>query len=182
MIKGFKNFLMRGDVVVVAIGLIVALALSTLIQSFTANVINPIINRAEGKQTIGLGVQLGGKGNTATFINFGGFISSAIYFLIFMAVVYFAIVIPYKAFSARQAVRSCSLSPLLEDLPGMSVRGLAGCRVQVQALRDRAAGGCPRRASLERQPHGRRFALGSGSVEPTLPQRRRPIAPRRAER
>jgi large-conductance mechanosensitive channel len=35
MLRGFKNFLMRGDVVVVAIGLIVALAFSTLIKAFT---------------------------------------------------------------------------------------------------------------------------------------------------
>ena len=102
MIKGFKSFLMRGDVIVVAIGLIVALAFSTLIQSFTANVINPIINRAEGAHTVGLGVQLGAAGNTSTFMNLGGFISSAIYFAIFMAVVYFAIVVPFKAFSARR--------------------------------------------------------------------------------
>lgn len=102
VVKGFKSFLMRGDVVVVAIGLIVALAFNTLIQSFTADIINPIINRAEGKQTLGLGVQLGGQGNTPTFMNIGGFISSAIYFLIFMAVVYYVIVMPYKAFSARR--------------------------------------------------------------------------------
>src|SRR6185312_1356313 len=35
MFKGFRNFLMRGDVIVVAVGLIVALAFSTLIKAFT---------------------------------------------------------------------------------------------------------------------------------------------------
>src|SRR5665213_3121538 len=93
---------MRGDVIVVAIGLIVALAFSTLIQAFTTNVINPLISRAEGAHAIGLGVQLGQAGNKATFLNFGGFISAAVYFVIFMAVVYFVIVVPYKAFSARR--------------------------------------------------------------------------------
>jgi large conductance mechanosensitive channel len=93
---------MRGDVIVVAIGLIVALAFSTLIQAFTANVINPLISRAEGGNAIGLGVQLGNAGNNATFLNFGGFISAAVYFAIFMAVVYFVIVVPYKSFSARR--------------------------------------------------------------------------------
>lgn len=93
---------MRGDVIVVAIGLIVALAFSTLIQAFTANVINPLISRAEGGNAIGLGVQLGKAGNNVTFLNFGGFISAAVYFAIFMAVVYFVIVVPYKSFSARR--------------------------------------------------------------------------------
>ena len=35
MIKGFKNFLMQGDLVIIAVGLVVALAFSTLIKSFT---------------------------------------------------------------------------------------------------------------------------------------------------
>ncbi len=93
---------MRGDVIVVAIGLIVALAFSTLIQAFTANVINPLINRAEGGNSLGLGVQLGKAGNKSTFLDFGGFLSAVVYFVIFMAVVYFVIVLPYKAFSARR--------------------------------------------------------------------------------
>jgi large conductance mechanosensitive channel len=104
MIKGFKNFLMRGDVVVVAIGLIVALAFSTLISAFTTDVISPILSRAQGKHPVGLGVQLGSANSTSTFLNLGGFISAAIYFVIFMAVVYFVIVVPYKAISARRGV------------------------------------------------------------------------------
>jgi large conductance mechanosensitive channel len=104
MLKGFKNFLMRGDVVVVAIGLIVALAFSNLIKAFTDSVINPIINRAQGNHPVGLGVQLGAAGNASTFVNLGAFISAIIYFLIFMVVVYFAIVIPYKKSSALRGV------------------------------------------------------------------------------
>jgi large conductance mechanosensitive channel len=102
--KGFKNFLLRGDVIVIAVGLIVALAFSTLISAFTTNVINPVIARAEGKGAIGLGWQLGAKGNATTFLNIGGFISAAIYFMIFMVVVYFVIVVPYKNVSARRGV------------------------------------------------------------------------------
>ena len=59
LFKGFKNFLLRGDVIVIVIGLIVALALSTLVRSFTSNIINPIISRVGGKGKIGLGFQLG---------------------------------------------------------------------------------------------------------------------------
>lgn len=100
--RGFKNFLMRGDVIVVAVGLVVALAFSGLITAFTTDVINPIIARAQGGKAIGLGVQLGEAGNTKTFLDFGAFISAVIYFVIFMAVVYFVIVVPYKAGQARR--------------------------------------------------------------------------------
>jgi large conductance mechanosensitive channel len=95
---------MRGDVIVVAVGLIVALAFSTLISAFTANVIDPLISRAEGSNSIGLGWQLGAAGNKATFLNIGMFVSALIYFVIFMAVVYFVIVLPYKMVSARRGV------------------------------------------------------------------------------
>jgi large conductance mechanosensitive channel len=104
MIKGFKNFLMRGDVVTLAVGLVVALAFSTLVKAFTDSVINPLVARAQGGHAVGLGVQLGQTGNTATFLNLGSFISAIIYFIIFMAVIYFAIVVPYKSISARRGV------------------------------------------------------------------------------
>ncbi|GAA2368355.1 MscL family protein [Streptomyces cuspidosporus] len=104
MLKGFKNFLMRGDIIVVAVGLIIALAFSTLILAFTDNVINPIIARAQGGTSAGLGWQLGQAGNKATYLNIGAFISALIYFIVFMAVVYFLIVLPYKAIQARRGM------------------------------------------------------------------------------
>ncbi|MDA8262625.1 MAG: MscL family protein [Actinomycetota bacterium] len=104
MLSGFKNFLLRGDVVVISIGLIVATAFSTLIKAFTDNIITPLINRANGPHPIALGVQLGSNGNNSTFLNFGNFISAIVYFVIFMVVVYFAIVLPYRHISARRGV------------------------------------------------------------------------------
>ena len=104
MFTGFKNFLMRGDIVTVAVGLAVALAFSALIASFTANIINPIVTRAQGGHAVGLGVQLGNDNNKATFLNFGGLIASIIYFIVFMLVIYFVIVVPYRRIQARRGV------------------------------------------------------------------------------
>jgi large conductance mechanosensitive channel len=102
MLKGFRNFLMRGDVIVVAVGLVIALAFSTLVKAFTDNIINPLIAAAQsGVKGPGLGWQLVSGGGNATFLNLGAFISAIIYFIIFMAVVYFIIVLPYKAVMAR---------------------------------------------------------------------------------
>ena len=94
--RGFKNFLMRGDVIVVAIGLVVALAFSMLISAFTTYIINPIVASFEGGSINGLGVQLGKDHNPKTFLDFGSFISAIIYFVIFVVVVYSVIVVPYK--------------------------------------------------------------------------------------
>ncbi|MFI1258078.1 MscL family protein [Streptomyces netropsis] len=125
MLKGLKNFVMRGDIVTVAVALIIALALSTLIKAFTDFVVNPVITRAQGGRSVGLGWQLGRAGNRSTYLDAGAFLSAVLYFLIFMAVVYFFIVVPYKHIQARRGVvvfeeqgplKTCPAC-LSEDLP-----------------------------------------------------------------
>lgn len=96
-LKGFKNFLMQGDIIVVAVGLVIALAFSTLIKAFTDNVITPLVNAAGGGASTGLGFHVNGQ-----LVNFGAVISAIIYFIVFMAVVYGAIVVPYRAYQARR--------------------------------------------------------------------------------
>ena len=98
MIKGFKNFLMQGDLIIIAVGLVVALAFSTLIRAFTDSIITPLVNSIGGSPVApGLGWWLNGQ-----FINVGAFISAIIYFAIFMAVIYYALVVPYRNYMAKQ--------------------------------------------------------------------------------
>ncbi len=112
MLRGFRNFLMRGDVIVVAVGLVVALAFSNLVKAFTDNIINPLIAAVQpGNLGPGLGWQLVKGGGEGTFLNLGGFISAIIYFIVFMTVVYFLIVLPYKAVMVDR-VKLCSVTHL----------------------------------------------------------------------
>ena len=117
MINGFKNFLMRGDVVVVAVGLVIALAFSNLVSAFTSNIINPIVTRAQGGHSAGLGVQLGQANNKATLVNFGALISAIIYFIIFMAVIYFVIVVPYRTVQKRRGITVFGDPPPVKTCP-----------------------------------------------------------------
>jgi large conductance mechanosensitive channel len=126
--RGFRNFLMRGDVIVVAVGLVVALAFSGLITAFTSDIINPLIQSfVPGKNGFGVEIR---SGNAKTLVDFGGLISAVIYFIIFMAVVYFLIVIPYKAVQARRGqvvfgdpppVKTCPYC-LSSDLPAAATK------------------------------------------------------------
>ncbi len=122
MLRGFKNFLMQGELVVIAVGLVVALAFSTLIKAFTDSVITPLVNAAAGGGAKGQG--LGWTINNQR-IDLGALISAVVYFLIFMAVIYFAIVVPYRAYMARRGktvfgepapTRTCP-SCLSSDIP-----------------------------------------------------------------
>jgi large conductance mechanosensitive channel len=126
MLRGFRNFMMQGDLIVVAVGLVVALAFSTLVKAFTDNIITPLVNAAGGgKAGSGLGWTLHGQR-----INVGAFVSAIVYFIIFMAVIYFLIVVPYRAYMRKRGktvfgepapTRTCP-SCQLADLPAAAVR------------------------------------------------------------
>jgi large conductance mechanosensitive channel len=89
---------MQGDLIVIAVGLTVALAFSTLIKAFTDSIITPLVNAAGGKGAAsGLGWTINGSR-----INLGAFISAIIYFVILMAVVYFLIVVPYRSYMRKR--------------------------------------------------------------------------------
>jgi large conductance mechanosensitive channel len=99
MLRGFRKFLMQGDLIIIAVGLVVALAFSTLITAFTSNIITPLVNAAGGKSAAknGLGWRINGQ-----LINLGAFIAAIIYFIIFMAVIYFVLVVPYRAYMRKR--------------------------------------------------------------------------------
>jgi large conductance mechanosensitive channel len=110
---------MQGDIIIIAVGLVIALAFSTLIKAFTDNIITPLVNAFGGGST-GLGFHVNGQ-----LVNIGEFISAVIYFIIFIAVVYFLIVVPYKHVQARRGqvvfgdpapVKTCPYC-LSSDLP-----------------------------------------------------------------
>ena len=118
--RGFKNFLMQGQLVVVAVGLSIALAFSVLVQTFTGTIITPLVNAAGGGGTDGLGVRVNGQ-----LLDFGSLISAIVYFIVFMAVLYFVIITPYKMIMARRGetvfgdpapVKTCPAC-LSDDIP-----------------------------------------------------------------
>jgi large conductance mechanosensitive channel len=96
--RGFKNFLMQGDVIAAAVGLAIALAFSTLVKAFADDMITPLVNAAGGGSN-GLGFRVRGQ-----LVDLGAFVSAVIYFVIFMAAVYFAIVVPYRLYQRRRGV------------------------------------------------------------------------------
>lgn len=112
--KGFKNFLMQGELVVIAVGLVVALAFSTLIKSFTDNIITPLVNAAGGGGSSGKGLGWTINGQR---IDVGAFIAAIVYFVIFLAVIYFAIVVPYRAYMKRRGREVFGEAPPAKTCP-----------------------------------------------------------------
>ena len=102
MLKGFREFLFRGNIIDLAVAVVIGTAFVALVTAFTTNVINPLLAAAGGADSIGLGFHLRDD-SPATFVDVGGFLTAIISFLITAAVVYFAIVIPMKKVTDRFA-------------------------------------------------------------------------------
>ena len=104
MLKGFKEFIMRGNVIELAVGVVIGAAFTAIVTAFSDNIINPLIASLGGADFSGFGFHII-SGNDATFVDFGAFITAAINFLLIAAVVYFIIVAPMNKLDEVQKCR-----------------------------------------------------------------------------
>jgi len=97
MLKGFRDFILRGNVVDLAVAVILGAAFNAIVTSLVSDVLNPLIAATIGKPDFsGVVVNIG-----SGHIKIGNFLNAAISFLIIASVVYFAIVLPLNHLMAR---------------------------------------------------------------------------------
>lgn len=104
MLQGFKDFIMRGNVIDLAVAVVIGGAFTAIVTAFSDNLINPLIASIGGAEVNGLGFNII-SGNDATFLDFGAVITAAINFLLIAAVVYFIIVAPMNKLKEIQEAR-----------------------------------------------------------------------------
>lgn len=97
MIKGFRDFIMRGNVIDLAIAVVVGAAFSGIVTQFTKSFIEPILKLIGGG-----GVHGGAFIINGVAFDWGAFINAVINFLIIAAVLYFFIVVPVNKLMARR--------------------------------------------------------------------------------
>jgi large conductance mechanosensitive channel len=90
---GFKDFILRGNVVDLAVGVIIGVAFGVVVDSMTKDVITPIIGMAGGQPDFSA-IKIGPVG-------IGNFVNAVISFVIKAAVVYFIIVKPFTMLMER---------------------------------------------------------------------------------
>lgn len=95
MFKGFRDFLMRGNVVELAVAVIIGVAFSGIVDSLTKDIITPIITSLVGQPDFSAW-RLGPFG-------IGNFLNAVINFILKAAAVYFFVVLPFSRLSARLA-------------------------------------------------------------------------------
>ncbi|WP_295627944.1 large-conductance mechanosensitive channel protein MscL [uncultured Corynebacterium sp.] len=105
MLAGFKEFIMRGNVIDLAVGVVIGAAFTSIVTAFTDNLMQPLINAIGGTDAAdGLGFRILSD-NPSTFMDFGSVISAAINFLLVAAVVYFVIVAPMNKFNQMREAK-----------------------------------------------------------------------------
>jgi large conductance mechanosensitive channel len=114
MLKGFKDFILRGNVIELAIAVVIGTAFTTLVAAFTKNIINPVIAAAGGVEAEGLGFRIW-QDNPATFVDFGAVLTAFLTFLITAAVVYFIFVAPMNKINSL--VKSRLVTEVAEEEP-----------------------------------------------------------------
>ncbi|MER5467815.1 large conductance mechanosensitive channel protein MscL [Streptomyces sp. NPDC002935] len=109
--EGFKAFLMRGNVIDLAVAVVIGAAFTNIVNSVVKGIINPLVGAVGTKNLDSyyycLKSPCTGTGETATGIRimWGSVLGATLSFVITAAVVYFLMVLPMAKFLARQAAR-----------------------------------------------------------------------------
>ena len=102
MLKGFKDFILRGNVVELATAVVIGSAFTAIVTAFTKNIINPLIASLGGTDAAdGLGFRIL-RNNPATFVDLGAVITAAVNFFIVAAVVYFLLIVPMNKLNSAK--------------------------------------------------------------------------------
>ncbi|HET7475373.1 MAG TPA: large conductance mechanosensitive channel protein MscL [Dermatophilaceae bacterium] len=100
MLKGFKDFLMRGNVVDLAVAVVVGAAFAKVVDTFVSAIITPILNSLGAPSSAGWGFSLrGGELAQKTFVNLSTIVNAIVVFVLTAAVVYFIFVLPMNRFA-----------------------------------------------------------------------------------
>lgn len=103
MLKGFKEFIARGNIIDLSVAVVIGTAFTGLVTAFTQNVVQPLIDRigAGPDREYGiLKIPLGAD----KYVDLNAVLSATINFVLVAAVVYFVIVLPYKKLRERGEV------------------------------------------------------------------------------
>lgn len=147
MLKGFKDFILRGNVIELSIAVVVGTAFTALVSAFTSNIVNPVLAAAGGVETHGLGFYVW-PGNDKTFVNIGAVVTAFLTFLITAGVVYFIFVAPMNRINRMVKSRLGAAEPEEEPIPADTAL-LAEIRDLLTTLADREHDGGPGRAGFD---------------------------------
>jgi large conductance mechanosensitive channel len=113
MLSGFKQFILRGNVVDMAVGIVIGGAFGTIVTALVKDLINPTIALLVGKPDF-TGISFAIRG---TVFPIGDFITAVVSFVLVAAAVYFFVVTPINALIARSRKDPAPADPTTKKCP-----------------------------------------------------------------
>jgi large conductance mechanosensitive channel len=114
MLKGFKEFIMRGNVVDLAVAVVIGVAFGAVVTALVKDLLTPIVAAIVGKPDFS---NLTFTINKSKFF-YGDFINAALQFVLIAAAIYFFVVLPIKKLTEMQARRRAAGEP--QDVASIS--------------------------------------------------------------
>ena len=142
--KGFKEFIMRGNVMDLAVAVVIGAAFGAVVTALVTSIINPLIGAVFNAKSLDkvLVVDIPTTSGGTAHLMFGAFIAALINFVIIAAVVYFAVVMPVNKLLERAAARRKAGVAEAEDVPATELDLLTEIRdLLARAPGDAASGG-----------------------------------------
>jgi large conductance mechanosensitive channel len=120
MLKGFRDFLMRGNVVDLAVAVVIGAAFGAVVNAFATDFIGGIIGAIGGTPNFG---RAGFTVNDSKIV-YGSVINALIYFVIVAAAVYFFVVLPMQKLAERRGAEADTPAPSDEAVLLTDIRDL----------------------------------------------------------
>ena len=124
MLKGFREFIMRGNVLDLAVAVVIGAAFGAVVTSFVTNILTPLIAAIAGKPDFSAFVAT----LNGSEIKYGLFLNALISFLLVAGAVYFVMVAPMNAWKARQARGQAPPDPATKACPACTELIAIGAR------------------------------------------------------
>ncbi len=113
MIKGFKEFILRGNVIDLAVAVVIGAAFGAVVKAFVDNILTPIIAAIFGQPDFaGLKFTINGS-----VFQYGLFVNALISFLLIAAAIYFIVIVPMNKLAERRARGHAPEDPTTKQCP-----------------------------------------------------------------
>ena len=113
MLKGFREFILRGNVIDLAVAVVIGTAFTAIVNGLVTGIFNPVISLLFNSSDLakaGLTLRAASGGQDAVVLSWGALISAVIQFLLVAIVVYFALIVPMN-YAKRIQLRRRPVEP-----------------------------------------------------------------------
>jgi len=90
MLKGYRDFILRGSVLDLAVGVVIGAAFTAVVSAISTGILTPLVARVAGAESADIAISIGG----GQAIDLGMVINAAMAFLITSTVLYFVVIVP----------------------------------------------------------------------------------------